>query len=727
MESLYNNEHSVEIWGGVECTIARLKNRVHDQLEKSGHESRLSDFNLFADLGIKKIRYPLLWEKYELEKDKFLLLHDERLNKLRELEILPIAGLLHHGSGPIFTNLLDPDFPRLLSEYAYTIAKKYPWINSYTPVNEPLTTARFSGLYGIWYPHSRDDASFTRIFLNQLKGIVLSMNAIKSINPNVELIQTEDICKVQSTDILKYQAEFENQRRWLTYDILTGKMDANHLLWDYFIRSGIKEKELEFFLNAKTIPSVCGFNYYVTGERFLDENLSAYPQSSHGGNGFHQYADVEAVRVDAASPVGFYGLLKEAWQRYQLPMALTEVHLASTREEQLRWFHEAYKTAIILKNEKIDFRAITAWAFLGSFDWNSLLKKSGNCYESGVFDIRSGKPRATALAGMIKTINAGKYYTSSLLEIPGWWKRSVRKIYIPMVVPQVMQDYSHVAPLLIFGNGSLGKAFARICNARGLPYHIINRNEVDITSRESIDLIFKERKPWAVINAAGFSKIDEAQKMPQMCFRDNTLGPSILAEMCKAENIKMVTFSSDQVFNGKKSIPYLEDDITSPLNIYGESKKKAEEYILTANPGALIIRSSSFFNPWQKNDPLTNILYSGIHLKQSHYLASDIIISPTYIPDLVNTTLDLLIDDESGIWHLSSQEEISCFEFNKLALNMASINDENIFSVLQTKLNYSAQRPKYSVLMSSHGVTLPCLQDALQCYLNELPSGWRSM
>ena len=726
MESLYSNEHSVEIWGGVECTIARVQNSVHDQLEKNGHERRLSDFNLFSDLGIKKIRYPLLWEKYEIEKDKFLQLHDGRLNKLRKLDISPIAGLLHHGSGPSFTNLADPDFPQLLAEYAYTMAKRYPWIDSYTPVNEPLTTARFSGLYGIWYPHSRDDSSFTRILLNELKGIILSMTAIRSINPHAELIQTEDICKVQSTDILKYQAEFENQRRWLTYDILTGKMDTSHPLWEYFIRSGIKEKELEFFLKAKTVPSVCGFNYYVTGERFLDENLSIYPQCSHGGNGIHQYADLEAVRVDAAAPVGFYGLLKEAWQRYQLPLALTEVHLASTREEQLRWFNEAYKTAIILKNEHIDFRAITAWAFLGSFDWNSLLKKSGNCYESGVFDIRSGQPRATALAGMIKTINAGKPYTSSLLEIPGWWKRSVRKIYNPSVDQELMQDYSHVSPLLIFGNGSLGKAFARICNARGIPCHIVNRDEVDITSKELIEIILEEKNPWAVINAAGFSKIDEAQMMPQMCFRDNTLGPSVLAEICAVQNIKMVTFSTDQVFNGKKRKPYVENDITSPLNVYGESKKKAEEYILSVNSRVLIIRSSSFFNPWHRTDPLTKILYSGIHLKQPHYLASDIIISPTYMPDLVNTTLDLLIDDESGIWHLSSQEEISCFDFNKLALNMANINDENVFSVPQQKLNYSAPRPNYSVLMSSQGVSLPCLQDALQCYLNELPSDWRN-
>lgn len=701
---------------------------MHDQLQKSGHEQRLGDLDLFSDLGIKKIRYPLLWEKYEKGKDQFLCLHDQRLDRLGALGISPIAGLLHHGSGPPFTNLADADFPQLLAGYAFEMAKRYPWIDSFTPVNEPLTTARFSGLYGIWYPHRGDDASFCRILINELKGIVLSMKAIQSINPQAGLIQTEDLCKVQSTPLLQYQADFENHRRWLTYDILTGKMDSGHPLWEYFIRSGIGEKELAFFLNSPMEPSVCGFNYYVLGERYLDENSSRYPSCYQGGNGRHRYADIEVVRVGSAAPVGFYGLLKEAWERYRLPMALTEVHLASTREEQLRWLDEAYRTARMLKNEQVDFRAITPWAFIGSFDWNSLLKKRGNYYESGVYDIRSGKPRATALAGMIKTIIGGRPPKHSLLEIPGWWEREVRKIYSKEADQELAENYPHVSPLLIFGgNGSLGKALARICSVRGIVYHMVSRSEVDITSGEGIKTILGEKRPWAVVNAAGFSNIDEAERMPHVCYSANTLGPSLLAEICGEENIKMVTFSTDQVFNGEKRNPYLEDDQTSPLNVYGNSKRKAEENILSVNPRTLIIRSSSFFNPWQKTDPLALVLYSGLHLKQVYYLASDMIISPTYLPDLVNTTLDLLIDDESGIWHLSSQEEISLFDFNKLALKMANIRDENIFSVPLAKLNYPAPRPKYSVLMSSQGVALPGLHDALHSYLNELPTDWRSM
>jgi dTDP-4-dehydrorhamnose reductase len=716
----------VEIWGGVECTVVRIKNSVHDQLKISGHENRLEDLNLFSDLGIKTIRYPLLWEKYLDDEEHFFQLNDQRLNKLQELEITPIAGLLHHGSGPVVTNIYDPGFPESLAAYAFKIAERYPWISYYTPVNEPLTTARFSGLYGIWYPHKRDGHSFARIFLNELKGIVLSMKAIRCINPDAKLIQTEDICKIHSTEPLKYQANFENHRRWLTYDILTGNFNAEHPLWSYFVNLGIPENELEFFITNSIKPSVCGFNYYVTSERYLDHRKSLYPKRYHGGNGIQRYADIEAVRAELSTHINAAELLREAWDRYQLPIALTEVHLACTREEQLRWFHEAHQTALKLKAEGVDFRAITAWSFLGSFAWNSLLRKKNNHYESGVFDIRSGNPRATALAGMIKTINSGKMYDSHLLEVPGWWRRNNRFVYASaneknLTNEDKSKNYDHVLPLLIVGaNGSLGGAFAKICETRGIIYHIVKRSQLDITSKESIQNILNVRKPWAIINAAGFSDIDEAEMDPQLCFRENTLGPAVLAEICKAENIKLVTFSTDQVFNGKKGKPYIENDRTAPLNTYGESKKMAEEQVLAINPRALIIRSSSFFNPWNEGDTLARILHSSITPNQSHYLASDIIISPTYIPDLVNTALDLLIDEESGIWHLSSQEEISYFDFTKLALNLAGLSHTHISSVPSVKLKYKAERPSYSVLKSSQGISLPPLYHALHRYLNEL-------
>src|ERR1700759_792297 len=188
------------IWGGIECTINRIGDEYKDQLKYSGHYERPGDLEAIADLGISTIRYPVLWEKHQADKNKKINWQwaDRQLSTIRNLGMTPIVGLVHHGSGPTFTNLLDPEFPYMLASYAYEVASRYPWIKYYTPVNEPLTTARFSGLYGLWYPHHTPETSFYRMLLNELKATVLCMKAIRSINPSAQLIQTEDLGKSHS-------------------------------------------------------------------------------------------------------------------------------------------------------------------------------------------------------------------------------------------------------------------------------------------------------------------------------------------------------------------------------------------------------------------------------------------------------------------------------------------------------------------------------------------------
>lgn len=719
------NKISPEIWGGAEYSFVRTGDEVYDQLNATGHESDSgTDLHLYKELGINTIRYPLLWEKYSANEKQFFLLHDQRLNKLTSLGIMPVAGLLHHGSGPFFTNLASNDFPELLAEYAYKIAKRYPWIQLYTPVNEPLTTARFSGLYGIWYPHLNSDRSFVRIFINELKAIVLSMQAIRSVNSAAGLVQTEDLCRVLSTTVLDYQAVFENLRRWLTYDLLLGKVTHEHPMYRYFIDNGIDEEELSFFNKNYIIPEVVGFNYYVTSERFLDHRKSIYPACFHGENMFHEYADVEAVRANVNEETGSYNLLKTAWERYKLPMALTEVHLSCTREEQLRWFMEAWETGRKLRSEGVDFRAITAWAFFGSYDWSSLLCQKRLDYESGVYDIRSGTPRRTAVAELISNLSTDQKKFDNILLTPGWWKRNTRVIYKDGDEELKIHDGEYnpdlIQPILITGSGSLGKAIGRVCETRGLKYILAGRKDIDIASTESAINYIESVNPWAIINAAGFTKIDDAENDAATCFRENTVGPGILAEICRTRQIKLVTFSSDQVFNGKKRQPYEEYDCTNPLNFYGLTKLLAEQKVLKINPDALIIRSSFFINPWNSEDSLAGLILSGMTSSRKYYLPSDIIISPSYLPTFVNVVLDLLIDGESGIWHLSGEDEISYYEIARMALSRAGLNEKVVFPVTSDKLKYAASRPVYSVLRSSSGIVLPSFGHILDNFLSEL-------
>jgi dTDP-4-dehydrorhamnose reductase len=146
------NLESLELWGGIECTVNRVGRHYHDQLQFSGHAQRPSDLQALSSLGLKALRYPVLWESSAPRSLTELDLEwaAERLQLIRELEIEPIAGLLHHGSGPGYTSLLDDGFPEKLAHYAAAVARRFPWLRRFTPVNEPLTTARFSGLYGHW-------------------------------------------------------------------------------------------------------------------------------------------------------------------------------------------------------------------------------------------------------------------------------------------------------------------------------------------------------------------------------------------------------------------------------------------------------------------------------------------------------------------------------------------------------------------------------------------------
>jgi dTDP-4-dehydrorhamnose reductase len=147
--------------------------------------------------------------------------------------VRPIVGLVHHGSGPRYTSLIDPGFSGGLAAHARAVAERYPWVADYTPVNEPLTTARFSALYGFWYPHLRDESAFWLALLNQIDATRLSMREIRKVNPAARLIQTEDLGRTYARPALLRQAEYENTRRWLTWDLLSGRVDPSH-------RSGTK-------------------------------------------------------------------------------------------------------------------------------------------------------------------------------------------------------------------------------------------------------------------------------------------------------------------------------------------------------------------------------------------------------------------------------------------------------------------------------------------------------
>jgi dTDP-4-dehydrorhamnose reductase len=708
------------LWGGVECTVNRVGDEYFSQVDRTGHARRPDDIGLLASLGIDAIRYPVLWERIAPGPGGQCDWRwtDRQLPALRRAGISVIAGLVHHGSGPRHTSLVDSQFAPALARYAGAVARRYPWVAHYTPVNEALTTARFSGLYGLWYPHGRDDRLFIQALLNQCRAVVLAMREIRKINPAARLVQPDDLGKTYGTDALAGLVGFYNERRWLAWDLLCGKVGPQHPLWRYLTGCGIDPGEVLWFGDNPCPPDIIGVNYYVTSERWLDHRPERYPGHPHGMVDGRACVDIETARVLTTPTPGIAPLLGEIWQRYRLPLAVTEAHIDAGREDQLRWLMEIWQAGEQVRSEGVDLRAVTAWALLGSFDWNSLVTQSQGYYEPGAFDVRSPEPRRTALAGLMQELASGAPPSHPVLDGQGWWRRSSRLLGAERAPAESgsAAGSAAAAPILISGaSGTLGRAFARICEERHLAYRVLRRDEMDIAQPASVARAIERFRPWAIVNASGYVRVDDAERDVARCFRENTHGPAILAAACAREGVHLTTFSSDLVFDGLQRIPYVETDAPAPINIYGRSKAAGECSVLECHPAALVVRTSSFFGPWDEHNFVAQALAS-LQQGRDFFAPDDLTVSPTYVPDLVHACLDLIIDRECGVWHLTNHHALTWLELAGAAAAHAGIDRSRPHPQPAEDCNYAAARPRYSALHSARAVLLPTLDSALYRY-----------
>jgi len=278
-------------------------------------------------------------------------------------------------------------------------------------------------------------------------------------------------------------------------------------------------------------------------------------------------------------------------------------------------------------------------------------------------------------------------------------------------------------PLLIVGaHGTLGRALSYLCQYRALPAVALSRVELDIAHPEQVAQALDAYRPWAVVNAAGYPHIDQAETDEARCFRENATGPAVLATACAQRNLPFLTFSSDQVFDGQQAEPYTESAKPNPLNVYGRSKLAGEQAVLAAHPTSLVARSSILFSALDKQ----SFVYSALQAAQSGQpfeVCDDVRIAPSYVPDLVNDALDLLLDDASGIWHLACRGSCTWAELAKTAARKAGFSDDFVVPRPVAELGLAAVRPRQSVLASEKGMIQPTIDDALERCLLEMKIG----
>lgn len=610
---------ALELWGGYECTVNRVGDAWYDQTTRSGHQHRLDDLALFAGLGLRKLRYPALWERMSPDTPGRcdFAWTDERLPELARLGVEPILTLCHHGSGPASTSLLHDNFAPGLAAHAAAVARRYPWVNDWTPVNEPLTTARFSALYGFWYPHTTDERSFWIALLNEIDATRLAMREIRRVNPQARLVQTDDLGYCHATPPLQEAADFQNERRWMGWDLLCGKVVPGHALWDRLCGHGL-ERRLRAIADDPCPPGVIGVNHYLSSERFMDHRVERHWHRAMADRHVSRYNGVPLVDVDAMRHVrpgvlGLPALLRQAWERYGIEVAVTECHNGTTREEQVRWFVEVWRGAQKLRAQGVDIRAVTAWALLGSFDWNRMVTRFVGHYEPGVFDVRSGTPRPTRMASVLRDLAAGREPRAPGVEVEGWWRRPSRYLDAPPPAgpcfERTLQAPGEGAPLLlVLDDGPLSHLAVRACEFRGLPY-VRCGNDL----RTAID----QAKPWAVFDA----RDREGLAGPRRRHADCPHGArTSVARVCADAGVACGLFTS--AFG-----PGL---ATEGLSL----------------PGVLVARTGPVYVPWDRQARAVRMLET---LERGESLqASGAPWHEVYGPDLVDGMLDLLQDGASG-------------------------------------------------------------------------------
>lgn len=276
--------------------------------------------------------------------------------------------------------------------------------------------------------------------------------------------------------------------------------------------------------------------------------------------------------------------------------------------------------------------------------------------------------------------------------------------------------------MILGANGMLGKAMLKALEAY---YTVIpmDRRHIDITYPEQMREGIKRGKPVIIINCAGFTHVDGCEKEKELAFTANGEALKNMALICKEEGIKLVSISTDYVFDGEKDTPYVEDDPPNPINIYGSSKLLGETYVRDLLNSYLLIRTQWLFGKGGRNF-VDSILRQAVE-KKEFYVVEDQWGSPTYTKDLaeaIKTTIDL---NAEGIYHIANSGITNWYLFARKILELAGLKEVRITPASSEVYARPAKRPRFSVLNCTKfqrlsGKPLRPWEDALRDYLKDV-------
>lgn len=280
-----------------------------------------------------------------------------------------------------------------------------------------------------------------------------------------------------------------------------------------------------------------------------------------------------------------------------------------------------------------------------------------------------------------------------------------------------------VKKILVTGaNGQLGNEMRLLANVyRDFDFYFTDIAELDLCNAEAVMEYCQDIRPAYIINCAAYTAVDKAEDDTELCWKVNKDAVTNIAKAAKATNAKVLHVSTDYVFDGTNTTPYIESDKVCPTSAYGQSKLDGELTLQENCPNSVIVRTAWLYSIYGNNFVKTMIRLG--KEKESINVVSDQIGSPTYAADLAAALMKIISSSEkgnfiSGVYHYSDEGVCSWYEFTLKIHELAGITTCKVHPIPSKEYPTKATRPAYSVLSkekirADYGVTVPQWEESL--------------
>jgi beta-glucosidase len=352
-------------------TIHGGRTRI-DEMDRCGHYAQWEkDFDCVEELGVRFLRYGVPLYRTYLAPGKYdWEFTDLTLKNLRQREILPIVDLCHFGVPDWIGNFQNPDFPKLFAEYAAAFARRFPWIQLYTPVNEMFICAVFSASFGWWNEQLCTERAFVTALKHLVKANVLAMAEVLKLRRDAIFIQSEssEYFHAENPRAI-HVAEVMNAKRFLSLDLNYGRrVDSD--MYEFLMDNGMTRAEYHFFLHHHLKHHcIMGNDYYATNEHRVTANGKIYP---------------------SGEVFGYDEITRQYYDRYLLPVMHTETNLneGPRGDEAVYWLWKEWANVLRVRNNGVPIVGFTWYSLTDQIDWDIALREErGTVNPLGLYDL----------------------------------------------------------------------------------------------------------------------------------------------------------------------------------------------------------------------------------------------------------------------------------------------------------------------------------------------------